>query len=122
MGVEGCRLTRRRVNLVTAKEFAKVKSLLDGQIGKVLLAEGYDLALGYEARELTLTGAAQLAQLDATDLSANGRSEVGDLSALRKELGVRRVGILAGIVVLERLQRRVLLLGIPSREVVLILA
>lgn len=64
LGMSGRRATGR-VDVVTAKVATKFEGLFDGQVGKVLGAEGDDLALGHEARELVLAGVVETAQLDA---------------------------------------------------------
>ena len=114
------RRARGRVDVVAAEVGAVVEGLLDGQVGKVLVPEGDDLALGDEAGELVLAGVGQLAQLDAAHLGAGGWRQVGELDAavLGKEVGVRRVGVLAVLVVLEGLERGILLSWVPGWEVV----
>lgn len=67
------------VDVVAAKVAAELEGVGDGEVGKVLLAEGDDLALGDEAGELVLAGVGESAQLDALDLCADGGGEVGDL-------------------------------------------
>lgn len=44
------------MDVVTAEVAAEFESLVDGQVGEVLVAEGDDLPLGYVARELVLAG------------------------------------------------------------------
>ena len=56
---------------------AEIERLLDKQLGKVLAAEGDDLALGHEARQLVLAGRTKAAEIDAADLSGDGRCRVG---------------------------------------------
>ncbi len=56
---------------------AEIERLLDKQLGKVLAAEGDDLALGHEARQLVLAACTKAAEMDAADLGADGRRWVG---------------------------------------------
>lgn len=114
--------TRGRVDVVAAKVGAVVEGLVDGQVGKVLVAEGDDLALGDEAGELVLAGVGQAAQLDAVDLGADGGREVCDLGAGGQEVREGRVRILAVVVVIKVLERRVFLVGVPCGQVIGILS
>lgn len=109
---------RSRVDVVAAKVLAVLEGVGDGQVGKVLAAEGHDLALSNEASELVLASVVQGAQLDAANLGTDGRGQVGDLDALGEQMGERQVGILSVLVVLKIGQGRVLLLWIPGWEVV----
>ena len=108
---------------IPAEITAKVQRLLDGQVRKILAAEGNHLALGHEARQLVLAGRAELAELDPGDLSADGRGQVvHGHDALGKEVRVRGVGILAVLDVLKGLERGVLLGAVPAWEVVGVLS
>lgn len=109
---------RGRVDVVTAEVAAVLQSLGDGQVGKVLAAEGDDLALGDEAGKLVLAGLVQAGELDAADLGADGGREVVDRDIAGEQVGEGCVGILAVLIVLEVLEGRVLLLWVPGREVV----
>lgn len=104
---------RGRVDVVPAKVAAVLEGLVDGQVGKVLVPEGDDLALGDEAGELVLAGVAQAAQLDAVDLCAGGGRVIGDSGAGRQEVGVGWIGILAVLIVLKVLQGWVFSFGVP---------
>lgn len=105
-----------------AEVAAELEGLLNGQVLEVLVAEGDDLALGDEARQLVLAGVVELAELDAADLGADGGRQVGDGHlVLGQQVRVGRVGVLAVVIVLEGLERRVLLVGVPGREVVRVL-
>jgi hypothetical protein len=107
---------------IPAKVAAELEGLLNGQVLEVLVAEGHDLALGDEARQLVLAGVVELAELDAADLGADGGRQVGDGHlVLGQQVRVGRVGVLAVVIVLEGLERRVLLVGVPGREVVRVL-
>ena len=86
-----------------------------------MVAESDYLALGDVSSKLILASVAEAAELNARDLSTDGRSEMLDLGGRGDEVGKGRVGILAVIIVLERLQGRVSLAGVPGREVVGIL-
>ena len=74
--------------MVTTEVFTKLQGIGNGQIGKVLGAESDDLALGNVVGELIFAGIAKLGQLNATDFTANVGSQVGDVGALREEVGV----------------------------------
>lgn len=101
---------------------AEIQRLLDGEVGKVLVAEGNHLALGHEPRQLVLAGVAERAELDAAHLGADTRGEVGHgHGALREEVRVRGVGVLAVLDVLEGLKRGICLGAVPGREVVRVL-
>lgn len=113
--------SRGRVDVVAAKVLAKLEGVGDGEVGKVLLAEGDNLALGDVAGELVLAGVVERGQLDAVDLGANGRGEVGDGGALGEEVGERGVGVLAVLVVLKGREGRVDDAAVPSGQVVRIL-
>lgn len=103
---------------VPAKVPAKLKGLVNGQVGKVLGAERDDLALGHKARELVFAGVAERAELDAADLGADAGGEVRHGRPGGEEVRVGRVGVLAVLDVLKGLEGRVLLLGVPCGEVV----
>lgn len=67
-----------------------------------------DLSLSYVQSQLVFSFLGQLAQLDTTDLGANGRCDVVDFGfVLRKEVGEGRIGILSVVVVLKGLEGRV---------------
>lgn len=119
----GVSLWRARggVDMVTAKVASKLESLGDGKVGKVLVSEGHDLALGDVPGELVLAGFGELAQLDALDLCADGGGEVRDLGVLFDEVGESRVCVAAVVVVLKGLEGRVDLVLVPGGEVVGIL-
>ena len=105
-----------------AKVAAKVKCLLNREIGKVLAAESDDLALGDEACQFILASIVQLGQLNAANLRPDGGGQVDNGSSLlRKEVRVRGIRIFAVFNVLKRLKWRIFLVGVPSREVVGIL-
>lgn len=112
------RRARGRVDVVTAEVAAVLQGLGDGQVGKVLAAEGDDLALSDEAGELVLAGIVQAGELDAADFGADGGREVVDSGVAGEEVGEGRVGVLAVLIVLEVLEGRVLLLWVPGRKIV----
>lgn len=103
---------------MTAKVRPEVQSFANGKIGKVLTTKGDDLALGDVAGELVLASVVEGAQLDAANFCADGGSKVGGLCALREEVLEGGVRIFAVFVVVELGQGRILLLWVPSREVV----
>jgi hypothetical protein len=70
--------TRGRVDVVTTKVSSKLESFRDGKVGKVLVSESYDLALGNVTSEFILSSIRKTAQLDALNLSADCWSEVRD--------------------------------------------
>lgn len=112
---------RGGVDVVAAKEGAVLEGLGDGQGGEVLVAEGDDLAFGHQVGELRLAGVGELTQLDAADFRARGGRDIRYRGGSSEDLGVGGVGVLAHVVVLEGLEGRVLLLGVPGREVVRVL-
>ena len=68
--------TRCWVDMKTPEISAVIKSFVDGQIGEVLVPESHDFTLGYKSSELIFTRWAELAELYASDFSANCWSEV----------------------------------------------
>jgi hypothetical protein len=107
---------------IPAKVRPKLEGLFDRQVGKVLVAEGDHLALRHEPRQLVLARCAERGELDALDLGADGRGEMGHRDgALGQEVGIRRVGVLAVFVVLEGLERGILFVAVPGWEVVRVL-
>lgn len=89
---------------MAAKVGAKVKRLLDRQVGKVLITEGDHLPFGHQARQLVFTGIGQRAKLDTAHLGADRRRQVRDHGlVLGQQVRERRVGVLAVVVVLKRL-------------------
>ena len=94
--------TRGLVDMVAAKVGAKFDGFVDGEFGKVLIAEGYDLPLGDEQGQLVLAFLGELAQLDPAHLSTNGRRELFNRSlALGQKIREGCISILAVVVVLE---------------------
>lgn len=106
------------VDVVATEVAAEVESILDGEIGKVLVAECDDLALGDEEGELVLAGGGELAELHATDFRASCGGQLGDFAALDKEILEGWVGANTVLYVLEWLKRRVLLVIVVYRKVV----
>jgi len=107
---------------------AKIERLLDGQVGKVLAAEGNDLAPGHEARQLVVpvgrtkaAEATEATELDAADRGADGRPLGRPLGRWPSRLPwatscETSVGVEAVFDVLERLERWVLLRAAPGVE------
>ena len=83
-----------------------------------MCAKGNDLALGNEAREFILAGVAERADLDAAYFGANGGCQVCHGRAGGEQIRVGCVGVLSMLDVLKGLKGRVLLVGVPGREVV----
>jgi len=99
---------------VPAEICAVVERLLDREVGKVLVPEGDDLALGHVARELVLSGGGEAAELGAVDLGADCGREVNGLGdAVGEQIWIGRVGVLAVLGVLKWRQGRVFLCWIP---------
>ena len=94
-----------------------LEGLADGQVGEVLAAEGDNLALGNEKSELILAGVCEGAELDATYLGADGGGQMCDFRRLGEKIGQLGIGAEAVLDVLEGLQGGVLLLSVPSREI-----
>lgn len=95
---------RGRVDVVAAKVLGVLEGVGDGEVGKVLVAEGDDLAGGDVVGELVLALVRQAGELDAADLAADARGQVRHLAAGGEEVGVRGVGVLAVLVVLIGLE------------------
>ena len=83
-----------------------------------MVPERDNLSLSYESSEFVLARVGKLAELDAVHLGPDGGSKMGDISALREKIGKGCVGILAVLVVLKRLEWRVLLAAIPRGKIV----
>ena len=109
------------VDVMTTEVFCEVFGFLEWEIGEVLVAEGYNLALCYIEGKLILTGRAKGAELDTLDLGTNGWCKVKDFRAGREEVFQGRVGILAVFVVLEGLEGSILLFRVPCWKVFFIL-
>lgn len=110
------------VDVVSSKVAAKLERIGDGEISKVLAAEGDDLSLGNVVSELILAGIGERRQLDASHFRADGGSELRDLDAAGKKVGIGGVGILAVLSVLKGLQRGILLCWVPCGKVVRVLS
>lgn len=80
------RLNRR--GIIPAKIPTELQSLLNSKVGKVLITEGYYLALSHEPGELVLPSVAEGAELNAFDLCANGGSEMIHANTIREQIGV----------------------------------
>lgn len=107
-----------RVDMVAAEEGAVLKGLRDWEGGKVLVAEGHDLALGHEVGKLRLAGVRELAYLHAADLGANSGSNFCHGGGRAENVGVGCVGIVARIAVFEGREGRVLLLWVPGGKII----
>lgn len=71
--------------------------------------------------QLILASVGERRELDASHFRADGGSEIRDLDAAGKEIGIGGVGILAVLIVLKGLQRGVLLCWVPCGKVVRVL-
>lgn len=111
----------RGVDVVSPEVTAIGQSIGDGQVGKVLVPEGHDLALSYEAGELVLACVGKGRELDTLDLGADGGRQVRPCGLRREKVGKCRVGIFAMLVVLEGLERRVEFVMVPDGEVMRVL-
>lgn len=78
------RSARCRVNMVTTKVAADIKSFFDRKVCKVLIPEGYDFLLCHEQCKLVFTSICQLAQLDTVDLGADVRGQIVDFGILQE--------------------------------------
>lgn len=83
--------------------FGKVKSVLDGKVGKILGAEGYYSLLCNEKSEFVLSGTVELAELHASDFGTNVGSKILDDSVALQQVWELWVGILAVLVGIESL-------------------
>jgi hypothetical protein len=118
---ETFRSSRSGMDMVTAEEFSKFEGIGDRQLRKVLVAEGDNLPLSHEARELRFSSVRKGAQLDAADLGSSAGRKMRDFDTVSEELGVVWIGFNTVIRVSEGLQRRILLFRIPCRQIVLVL-
>ena len=111
--------SRCRVDVMTAKVATVLEGISNGEVGKILAAEGDNLALGDEAGELILAGGVEGGELDAPDLGADGGSEIGDGGGVfGEEVGEGSVGVFAMLVMLKLLEGRVLLIWVPCGKIV----
>lgn len=106
------------VDVVAAEVATEVEGIFDGEIGKVLVAECDDLALGDEEGELVLASGGELAELHAADFRAGCGGQLGDFAALDKEILEGWVGANTMLYVLEWLERRVLLVIVIDWKIV----
>jgi hypothetical protein len=68
-----------------------VESLVDGQVGKVLVAKRYNLTLGNKSSELVLACRTELAELDTCNLSADRWSQIVGNNPFGEQLWVTGV-------------------------------
>lgn len=106
------------VDVMAAKVAAEVESVFDGEIGKVLVAECDNLALGDKESELVLASGGELAELHTSDFGAGCGGQLGDFATLDKEILEGWVGANSVLYMLEWLERRVLLVIIIYWKVV----
>lgn len=97
------------MDVQSAKVAHVLDGIFDGDIGEILVAKGDNLLLGNEQREFVLAFGVKLRQLDSADLSPDGGGDIVDLDTriFGEEVGKRRVGILAMLIMLEGLPGRV---------------
>lgn len=100
---------------------AELQGVRDGLRCEVLVAEGDDLALGHKARELGLSGVGEAAELHAADLRTRSWGQMCNGRAAAEKVRIGLVGVLAGVMVLEGLERGVGLVFVPGGEVLGIL-
>lgn len=105
-----------RVDVRRTEVFGELERVFDGQVGKVLVPEGYDFLLRDEEGEFVTACAVEGAQLDAFDFGADVGAEVFDLG-IGEEVGKGWVGVFAVFVGLEGLEGWVFHV-VPEREVV----
>lgn len=104
-----------------AKVPCKGLLLLNADVLEVLVPEHDDAALGQQERKLVLLEVVQLRELQAADLGADSRSNLGHLEvgvARGEQVGLLLVGEQAAVDKVERLQRRERGLLIVDREIV----
>ena len=94
------------MDVVSSKIANQVESILDREVCEVLLAESDDLVFGNKEGELILAGVAQLAELDAANLSSNAGSELVDLAIVPQKVLEGRVGVFAVLVMGVGFERR----------------
>lgn len=110
------------MDVVAAEVLAVLEGVGDGEVGKVLVAEGDHFALGDEAGEFVFAGVGQGGELNTLNGRANGWSQVDAVDALSEEVIEGEVSVLAVVVVLEWSQRTVLLLRVEGWKVVGVLS
>lgn len=69
------------VDVVATEIGTKVELFLSGEVGQVLVTEGYDFALSNEQGELVFPRSGELAQLDAGHFGSDAWRELLDLAA-----------------------------------------
>lgn len=81
------------MDVKTSKVPAKLESLCNRQIGKILVSEGDHLTFSNKSSKLVLSCVAQLAELHACYFCANGGGEVVCYNPWSKELWIASIGI-----------------------------
>lgn len=92
------------VDVVSPKVRAEIEGGLDGQVGKVLVAEDDDLLLRNKQRQFIFPRVVETRQLDPRHLGSEGGGQITDIEVLvvlGEEVGEGRIGAVAGVDVLK---------------------
>lgn len=109
------------MQVIPAKVTTELQSLLNRQVGKVLVTESHYLALGDKSGELVLSSIAERAELDSLDLCANRGSQVVHAHAIGEQVGIGRISVQPVLNVLKWLEGTVSLLRVPGWKIVRVL-
>ena len=113
--------TTCRVDVMSTKVTTIFKSILDWEIGKVLVTESDNLALSNKQSQLIFAFFCEFAELNTTNFRANGRCEVLNLGTVNQEVLERGICILAMFDMFKGFERRVLLTMVPNRKIMWVL-
>jgi hypothetical protein len=91
------------VDVVSAKVATKSDCLLHGDIGKVLVAEDEDFALGSEEGELVLAGVCKGGQLESGYLGARRGRQLLESYSWEKKILQRWIGVFAWVMMCKGL-------------------
>lgn len=89
---------------MTAKVSSKLKSILDWEVGKVLISESNNTTLSNKESELVLSFLGELAELDTANLRSEQWCEVLLLNSLLEKVWEGWIGILSVVVVFKWLE------------------
>lgn len=108
-----------RVDMEAPEVSTQLQRLLDRQRREILVSERDDFLLRDQESQLVAALVVELRQLNTRDFGADRRRDIVDLGALCQDIGECRVGVLAVLDVLERLERPedLALLVVPDWQV-----
>jgi hypothetical protein len=93
------------VHMMPSEVSTKGNSLINREIGEILVAKDKDLTLGSKKRKLVFCFVRKRGELDSGDLSASCGRELLSSHSWVEEIFQGRIGVFAGVMVCEGLQR-----------------